>query len=155
MSKKKINLKLDESLLKKSIEADSDEVGVIGVSLAITAIAASVIFSDNFIFLRIVCVGIYILGGLSTSFLYFTFLSHKIPITINTWLKNGGLGFRGTIWIVLYFFKIFFKQMFYIKGNNISTIRELGYLTILAMLSILWWTFAIAIIVVFIDFKST
>ncbi|MCT4587395.1 MAG: hypothetical protein N4A71_06200 [Carboxylicivirga sp.] len=131
----------------REFKTDKDETAVIGISLAITALSAAIVFSnDTSIILKIICLIIYILGGLSTGFLYFTFLINKIPDTMNLWLNKGGLGFKGTFWIIWYYIKLIFKQMFTLRGNSLSKIRELGYLTILAMLSILWLTFLIVTI---------
>ncbi len=126
---------------------DKDETTVIGIGLAITALAAALVFSkDISLLLKIICLIIYILGGLSTSFLYFTFLINKIPDTMKQWLKNGGLGLKGTLWIFWYYAKLFFRQMFTLKGNSLSKIRELGYLSILGMFAIIWVTFLFVII---------
>jgi hypothetical protein len=129
------------------LKPDSDEIGAIGISLGLTALAGTIVFAEKIsIFTQIVCLIIYILGGLATSFLYFTFLINKIPETMKKWHLRGGLNkVRGIFWIYKYYMVIFFRQMFHPKGNNLTVIRELGYLTILAMLNILWITFGLAL----------
>jgi hypothetical protein len=126
-----------------------DEIGAIGIGLAITALAAGAIFIENIpIAFKIVFLIIYILGGLSSSFLYYTFLGNCIPQTMHLWASKGGLNGKGIIWIFRYYSKLLFRQMMTTKGNTQLQIKELGYLTILAMLSLLWDTFFILLIVV-------
>ncbi|TAI48884.1 hypothetical protein [Flagellimonas allohymeniacidonis] len=138
--------KFRKNLSKPRIKSDSDEIGIIGISLALTALSASFIFGDETkLFVKVICVAIYILGGLSTSFLYYTYLTSKIPKTMNLWNSKGGLGIKGSFWIFIYYVRIFLKQMLTTKGNSLAKIRELGYLTVLAILFILWITFGIVI----------
>ena len=70
---------------KSNIELSSDngETSAIGISLGLTALAAAVIYSSDISFVvRLICLVIFILGWLSTGFLYFTFLINKIPATM-------------------------------------------------------------------------
>jgi hypothetical protein len=127
--------------MKNELKADIDDGTAIGISLAITALAATVVLiQDVSLAIKIVCLILYLFGGLSISFLYFILLHHKIPEFMRLFQIKGGLKEKGIIWIFWYFIKLLFTQMTG-KGLTLSKIRELGYLTIFAMLFILWITF--------------
>jgi len=134
--------------------SEKDETGAIGISLGLTAIAAAIIYgAETSLTIKIICLIIYILGGLSTSFLYFSFLTNTIPDTVKLWMSKGGLGVKGIFWIFWYYTKLLFRQMVTLKGNTIPKIRELGYLTIFAMLFILWGTFLLIILQIVLELK--
>jgi hypothetical protein len=131
-----------------ALKPDNDELGIIGISLGLTAFSATIVFAENVnSVIRVICLVMYILGGLASSFLYYAFLINKIPEFMNKWRDQGGPGTSiGILWIYKYYLGIFFRQMFHPKGNKLNVIRELGYLTVLAILHILWITFGLAMI---------
>lgn len=163
MGKKKKKKKKDAEVIDEinknpelieEAESTNNEIGVIGIGLALVALAASVIFDENSkLVLKIISLVVYVLGGLAISFLYFSFISKVIPNFYKAWLKKGGMKIKGIFWIFWYYIKLLFRQM--TIGNRLEKIQELGYLTILGVLSILWLIFGIVIGETFVEIIKT
>jgi hypothetical protein len=133
------------------ISDTTGELGAIGIGLAMVALSVMMLFDlerEEAVY-KIIGLIIYILGGLGISFLYLSFLDKVAHEVAKQWIDKGLLRVKAVLWIYGYYFSLFREQ---IKGrNSIDKTRELGYLTILLILNILWLTFGVVIILVLID----
>jgi hypothetical protein len=145
-------IKKDPSQINNQDKPQFDETSAIGISFGLTAFSAVLILSkDIHIMIRLVGLFIYILGGLSSGFLYFTYLTHRIPEIMDEWLSKGGFSVKGLGWISWYYIKMMTRQLLTRKGTNVFQIRVIGYLSILLMFYLLWITFFVLILILLID----